>query len=385
MRLLAVLPRYGAVLGGAERALRLLILHCAADDDVEIATTCAVDHHGFANDLAAGTSEVDGRLVHRFPVTVRPPHAEPAFAGGGYLEAVQRLARSVWSADLHRYLVEQGATYEAILFTPYLFGVTFWGAQVHPDRSLLVPCLHDEPDARTAPVRALLARVRGCIFHSEAERALAESLAPLREAHVVGLPFPPLAPVAAREVEAFRGAAGLSARPYLVYCGRLEEGKRVDVLCRHVAAARAAGVDVDLVLIGSGPWRPPAFVRALGFVDDHARRVAMAGAAALVTASVLESFSLVVLEAWQEGTPSLSDAGCPPIAEHVRRSGGAGLEFHDAATFTTSLRHLLDPAERSRAGALGATYVHDRFDPAVVRARFRAALESLATCASPST
>lgn len=384
MRLLAVLPRYGAVVGGAEQALRLLLTHCAADDDVEVATTCAVDHHHFANDLPAGTEIVGGRAVHRFRVSSAARGDAPGFLGGDYLDAVRRLASSVWSADLHRFLVREGERFDRILLTPYLFGVTFWGAQVHPERSLLLPCLHDEPEAHLPPVRALLSGLRGCIFHSAAEAALAATLADVREGHVVGLPFPPLEPLDAADVNAFRARHGLES-PYLVYCGRIEEGKRVDRLCALVGEARLAGVDVDLVLVGDGPYRPPPFVRSLGYVGDHERRLAMAGATALATASVLESFSLVVLEAWQEGTPAISDAACGAITEHVHGSGGGGAEFVDVPSFVAAVRRFLDPAERERAGALGAAYVRERFAPETVRERFRKALDVDAGCASPST
>jgi glycosyltransferase involved in cell wall biosynthesis len=384
MRLLAVLPRYGAVVGGAEQALRLLLTHCAADDEVEVATTCAVDHHHFANDLPAGTETIDGRAVRRFRVSNVARGDAPGFAGGDYLDAVRRLASSVWSADLHRFLVREGERFDRILLTPYLFGVTFWGAQVHPDRSLLLPCLHDEPEAHLPPVRALLAGVRGCIFHSSAEAALAATFADVREGHVVGLPFPPVVPLDPAEVAAFRERYHLE-RPYLVYCGRIEEGKRVDRLCELVGEARLAGVDVDLALVGHGPYRPPAFVRSLGYLADHERRLAMAGAVALATASVLESFSLVVLEAWQEGTPAISDAACGAIAEHVHGSGGAGAEFDDARSFTAAVRRFLDARERERAGALGAAYVRERFAPEAVRERFRIALDANAACGSPST
>jgi glycosyltransferase involved in cell wall biosynthesis len=265
-----------------------------------------------------------------------------------------------------------------------VFGVTFWGAQVHPERSVLVPCLHDEPEARLAPVRALLGSVHACIFGSQVEAALGAALADVRASHVVGLPFPPVEPLDPAEIAEFRARHRLE-RPYLVYCGRIEEGKRVDRLCTLVGEARLAGVDVDLVLVGDGPYRPPAFVRSLGFVSDRERRLAMAGATALATASVLESFSLVVLEAWQEGTPVISDAACGAIAEHVHASGGGGAEFADVPSFIAAVRRFLDPRERERAAGLGAAYVRDRFAPPRVRERFRRALDADAGCGSPST
>ena len=178
MRLLFVTPRYGEVAGGAERAIRGFATRCCDGWDVEVATTCAVDHHLWHNELPEGTEQDGAVLVHRFSVTQRPDGLR--FAGRSYLSQVASLADSVWSAPMQRFLAAEAPRFDAIVPAPYLLGTTFWSAAAHPARSLLVPCLHDEPDAHTAPMRALLARVRGCLFLSRAEEALARSLAPIR-------------------------------------------------------------------------------------------------------------------------------------------------------------------------------------------------------------
>ena len=180
MRLLFVTPRYGEVAGGAERAIRGFATRCCDGWDVEVATTCAVDHHLWHNELPEGTEQDGAVLVHRFSVTQRPDGLR--FAGRSYLSQVASLADSVWSAPMQRFLAAEAPRFDAIVPAPYLLGTTFWSAAAHPARSLLVPCLHDEPDAHTAPMRALLARVRGCLFLSRAEEALARSLAPIRPA-----------------------------------------------------------------------------------------------------------------------------------------------------------------------------------------------------------
>ena len=111
----------------------------------------------------------------------------PGHVGSSYLGQVRALAASVWSEPMQRFLVEEAERFDAILLAPYLFGTTFWSAAAEPARALLVPCLHDEREARTAPMRALLGRVRGCLFLSRAEEALARTLAPVRASRVVGV------------------------------------------------------------------------------------------------------------------------------------------------------------------------------------------------------
>ena len=98
---------------------------------------------------------------------------------------------------------------------------------------------------------------------------------------------------------------------------------------------------------------------------------------ASVSASRIESFSLVLLEAWSEQTPTLCDAACGPMAEHTP-DGGGGLIYRDAGSFSAGLQALQHPGARDRFGAAGRTYVEERFSWDAVRGRFRAAVEELA-------
>ncbi|HLJ07114.1 MAG TPA: hypothetical protein VKX24_01145, partial [Acidimicrobiia bacterium] len=80
MKVLFVTPRYdpGAI-GGAESAARLLAEHLAAEPGFEVAaySTCALDHLGWENQLAPGTTTVNGVTLTRFEVA--EPRSEDFF------------------------------------------------------------------------------------------------------------------------------------------------------------------------------------------------------------------------------------------------------------------------------------------------------------------
>ena len=84
------------------------------------------------------------------------------------IDQLQRPLRLPGAAERDRYWYA---------FIPYCFGTTWEGALVAPERSLLIPCLHDEPFAQLKWTRRVLRAVRAVCFHVPAERALAESLA----------------------------------------------------------------------------------------------------------------------------------------------------------------------------------------------------------------
>ena len=354
------------------------------DSTAEIATTCAIDHETWENVLPPGISEEDGLRVHRFLVGPRDQrrydelHAKVASEGASYATELEWLSNSVWSRDLQVFLEDKGPSYDLVVFSPYLFGTTLWGAQVDPERSVLLPCLHDEGYARLVTVGRVFEAVRGCIFNSEAEQRFARRLYGAADGHVVGIGFdrPSDAPTVG-----FAEPRGLGR--YLLYAGRIEEAKHVDVAVEYASRYAAERVEApQLVLIGSGSYCIPNWavetVQRIGFLSDEERRAAYAEALALVNPSHLESLSIVLLEAWLEGTPALVASGSDVLREHLERSNG-GFSFRSYPEFRDAVDQLLQDAELGkRLGAAGRSYVVGRYGWPSVRERLSHALERLA-------
>jgi glycosyltransferase involved in cell wall biosynthesis len=386
MRLLWVVPRFGAgAVGGAERLVSELARRATPDGwSSEVATTCAVDHYTWENALPAGEERQDGLVVRRFPVSgrdaARYEQLHPAILAGdaGYLDELDWLSNSVWSAGLQRFLEDESDAYHLLLFAPYMFGTTVWGSQVAPERSALVPCLHDEPYAHLETVRRMLGSVRGCLFNSPAEERFARRLAEIRAGGVAGMGFdPPEGPPPG----AFAEPRGLGR--YLLYAGRIEEGKRVDVAVEYaVRYARERSDAPRLVLIGSGTYEPPdeaaGVVVHAGLLNEGERRAAYAEAVALVNPSHLESFSIVLMEAWLECTPALVAEGSEVLREHAARSGGA-VTFDSYESYRRAVDRLLDEPEFARRlGEAGREYVRGSYSWPVVRERLKDTLDRIA-------
>jgi glycosyltransferase involved in cell wall biosynthesis len=80
-----------------------------------------------------------------------------------------------------------------------------------------------------------------------------------------------------------------------------------------------------------------------------------------VSPSALESFSLVVIEAWVERLPVLVNGACGPTREHCERSGG-GLWFTSYPEFEGVLDRLVsDPGLRAELGRRGRVFVDRHF------------------------
>ena len=385
-RILFVPPRFSpALVGGAENLLRSLATDAqGAGCNVEIATTCATDNETWCNALPAGTRMEDGLTVRRFPVDRRDARNHQHLASElmrngslGELDAVDLMATSVWSSTLQNHLDAAGGGFDALVFAPYLFGTTFWGAQSWPERTILVPCLHDEPYAQLRPVQAMLRSVAQLAFNSRGEMALAQQLLGDVRGEVIGMGFDP---PSNRAAPGFAAANGLGR--YFVYAGRIEEGKRVQVAAECVAAlARAGHPDVRLVVIGRGSWTPSAevepFVRMMGFLPEDEKRSALADAVALINPSELESLSIVLMEAWLEKTPALVTARSTVMSDHCAESDG-GVPFHDERDFIAKATSMLeDGAAAAAMGERGREYVLRKYARNAVTQRFLALVETV--------
>jgi len=98
-----------------------------------------------------------------------------------------------------------------------------------------------------------------------------------------------------------------------------------------------------------------------GPVDEADKWDIVRSAVVSVSPSALESFSLVVLEAWSAGVPVMVNATCAPTREHCERSGG-GLWFGSYREFEAALDHLLaDAALRASLAARGREYVERHY------------------------
>ena len=98
-------------------------------------------------------------------------------------------------------------------------------------------------------------------------------------------------------------------------------------------------------------------VLPLGFVDDDLRDTLLAHAAALAMPSPFESLSMVLLEAWNRGTPALVNARCKVLRGQVERADG-GLYYGNAVEFIAALDYLIDrPEDGRQLGRQGLAYV----------------------------
>lgn len=391
LRLAFVTPRFletGAA-GGAETLLKHLAQRAvAAGHVVEILTTCARDHFTWENTQPPGMRVFNDLTVHFFPVNEDRDldtfvQIQQSISHGAPVSRKEQEAwirNSVNSRAMMEHLRTSIDHYDFLLAGPYLFGVTWSVATAHPEKTLLVPCLHDEPFAYLEIFHEMLHQARGCLFNTRTEQALAEDLCafPPHRGRVVGMGIDPFE----ADPHAFARRHNIE-RPYLLYAGRRESMKGTPMLTDYVDAfRRRTGRDLLLVMTGSGPIEAPdsllPHLLDVGFVSESEKHEAMAGALAFCHPSRNESLGIVLLEAWLAGRPALVSTGGAVLVEHCRACGG-GLWFRNYPEFEAELLLLMDRPELATAMAQqGRAYVERAYSWNAIDRRFIAALEAFA-------
>ncbi len=394
---LAFVPaRFGKeVVGGAEIVMKQMALGLRDRGwDVEILTTCALDHHYWENVFEAGTSQEDGLTVRRFPV-VNEPIVERGVLEARIIagEKVTLAEQQRWInsgmrvPELYHYILDNRYSYRGMLFTPYPFWVTFACSQIAPERSVLWTCLHDEPYARLDLFQPMFTGSAGLFFQTDPEYNLATEICSNLAPNAIvgcGVEIPEV-----YDPHGFRARYNIDG-PFLLYAGRREGAKGWEqMLDWYAAAYDHAPFDLKLVTMGSGDVNPPESIKDLvidlGFLPDHERDNAFAAAAAYVQPSKYEAFSRTIMEAWLAGTPVIANAGSEVVAWHCERSD-AGLVYRDAAEFEQCLRFIADAPESAAAlAAPGRGYVLDHYTWDTVLDGIEDSLDSWLPAPTPET
>ncbi|MCX6776174.1 MAG: glycosyltransferase family 4 protein [Candidatus Micrarchaeota archaeon] len=390
MKVAFVIPWYGEIGGGAENECRRTAENLLERGvEVEVLTTCVKDFYSDwgENYYDEGEYELNGVKIRRFKVRKRNSqifdklnyklmHKERISA-----EEEEIYMREMINSDrLYDYIKSNGSKFDFFIFIPYMFGTTYNGMLIHPEKSILIPCLHDEAYAHLNIYRKAFEKIRGMIFYSDAERKLAERIFDLNSVKCIVMGAGVDTKVKSNPLRFLRKYK--VSKPFMLYAGRKDEGKNLPTLVNFFSKYKNRNKNgLTLVLIGPGKTeisqKQKDFVLDLSFIPLQDKYDAYSAASLLCQPSLNESFSLVVMESWVCGTPVIVNEACGPTKEFCVKSNG-GLWFSDYYEFEECINLILkDPKLAKKLGSNGRNYVLKNFNWDKITSDFISFLESL--------
>lgn len=385
-------PWYGEdIPGGAEAELRNLIKHLhMAGLELEILTTCVKDFKSnwSINYHQEGFEEVNNIPVWRFRVRERNTklfdkvnyklmHNIPIT----YEEEKIYFDEMIYSPGLFDYIAKHKDEYHCFVFIPYMFGTTFWGSKICPEKSVLIPCLHDESYAYMEHIKEMFTSVKGVIFHAQPEYELANNIYDLKQVKTAVL-GEGIDTDFTYDADRFRTKYNIR-RPFILYAGRKDKGKNVHILIEYFKKFKVANknIDLDLVLLGGGEIEIPLDVQKnihdLGFVSNQDKYDAHAAATVFCQPSTNESFSIVIMESWVTGRPVLVHSECA-VTKHFSISSNGGLYFGNYEEFEECLKFFINNEQvANKMGELGKRFVFKNFSWDVIIKRYTSFLKTI--------
>lgn len=390
MKIGFVTPWYGEnIPGGAEAELRGIVKHLQGKAEVEVLTTCV---EKFGSDWnkdfhKEGLTEEGGVQVRRFKVRKRDAKAfdnvNYKLMKGLHLndeEAKIFVDEMINSDDLYAYMAEHKDEYDFFAYIPYMFGTTYNGIRTVPEKSVLIPCLHDESYIYLKPFKEAFPTIAGMIFLSDPEKELAERVYDLSNVDDrtlgagVNTEF-------TSDAQRFRDKFGIKDK-FILYAGRKDSGKGVDVLIKYFAQYKARKqTDLKLVLIGGGTIDIPKEVKDdvidLGFVDAQDKYDAYAAAEVFCQPSFYESFSIVIMESWLAKRPVIVNGRCAVTRNFASKSNG-GLWFENYPEFEETVSFIMEHEDIANTmGDNGRQFVLDNFAWDVITKKYLDFFEGL--------
>ena len=384
-KILFVVQRYGLeVNGGAELHCRQLAERLKDEYGVSVLTTCAIDYVTWKNEYKEGIEYINGVKVIRKKVDFERNQKEFNKISTKLNNEKDNINLGIeWqksqgphSSELIKYLKAHKDDYNVIIFLTYLYYTTYFGLQVAPEKSILIPTAHDEPPIYYSIFNETFNLPRAILYSTTTERDFVNKRFKNNyiKSDIVGLGVDINENTQDIDLEKTFGIKD----DFVIYVGRIDESKGCKEMFEYfLEYKKNYKNNLKLVLAGKNVMNIPKHkdILVLGFVSEDEKINLIKQAKLLVLPSKFESLSLSTLESMYLGTPVLLNGECKVLKEHAILSNG-GLYYENKWEFIEALNYLIeDPKTSEKMGENGRKYVNKNYKWDVVMKKLKEAIE----------
>lgn len=386
-KILFVVQRYGLeVNGGAELHCRQLAERLKDEYGVSVLTTCAIDYVTWKNEYKEGIEYINGVKVIRKKVDFERNQKEFNKISAKLNNEKDNINLGIeWqksqgphSSELIKYLKAHKDDYNVIIFLTYLYYTTYFGLQVAPEKSILIPTAHDEPPIYYSIFNETFNLPRAILYSTTTERDFVNKRFKNNyiKSDIVGLGVDINENTQDIDLEKTFGIKD----DFVIYVGRIDESKGCKEMFEYfLEYKKNYKNNLKLVLAGKNVMNIPKHkdILVLGFVSEDEKINLIKQAKLLVLPSKFESLSLSTLESMYLGTPVLLNGECKVLKEHAILSNG-GLYYENKWEFIEALNYLIeDPKTSEKMGENGRKYVNKNYKWDVVIRKLQKGINEL--------
>ena len=386
-KILFVVQRYGLeVNGGSEAYCRQIAEKLSSIYDVSVLTTCAEDYVTWENKYQEGIEKINNITVIRKKVV--EPRTQKKFSKAtdiinfdkeNLLSGIEwQKAQGPYSLELLNYLSNHKEEYDVIIYMTYLYFTTYFGIQIAPEKSILIPTAHDEPPIYFGIFNSIFHLPRCILYLTNSEKNFVTKKFHNNyvNSDIVGVGI---------DIEKDVENINLKDRfniedEYLIYLGRIDESKGCKNMIDYFLEYKAKyNNNLKLVLAGKTAMNIPVNndILNLGFVSEIEKINLLKNSKALILPSEFESLSLSTLEAMYFGIPVLVNGKCEVLKDHAILSK-AGLYYMNKLEFIESLAYIDEnPEMMKKMGENGVLYVEKNYRWDVVIEKYKNAIEKV--------
>jgi glycosyltransferase involved in cell wall biosynthesis len=268
--------------------------------------------------------------------------------------------------DLVEYIRLNENKFDLFIFFTYLYYPIVKSLPFVKSKAICVLTLHDEPPAYFPFYKKLFTNDLVYSFNTLEEKDVFKTVfgfTPKR--HIVAGMNIELACIPKVQTD---------MEKYIVYVGRIEDGKGVGELINYFKSYKQRrNENLKLYLIGGGKnhWEADEDIIFKGYVSEEDKYMYIQNSVLLVNSSPMESFSIVLMEAWLLGRAVLVNAKCMTLKNHCQRSN-AGLYYQDEDSFIECLDYLIkNESIATKMGLNGKRYVEGNYSSEIIESKLK--------------
>ena len=367
-----IIQRFGEeIIGGSEFYALNLLGKLSDKYDITVYTSTAKDYLTWENGYPEGESKIGNINVKRFPVKRQRDidefnnYSNNFFKNNKHTLAEEKewiIRQGPFVPDLIEAVKNEQGNYDFFFLFTYLYYPVVFSIPIIKKPKFLIPTTHDELPLYMKIMEDTFHTPEVILSLTEQELALINKKFHRKNNQlrtlIGGIGIEP--PEKIIEKEFIKKIKPII--PYIIYIGRIDEGKGVNFLIDNFMKYSASNY-CQLLLGGKKNMEIPSDFRIkyLGYLSDEEKWQSLKGATLYVHPSMYESLSISMLEAMAVGTPVLVNGNSLVMKDHIDKSK-AGLYYYNREEFVESLDFLLKNKEiRQKMGENGKHYVKNSY------------------------